>query len=67
MLFPLPTRRRLFRWSEGSTSLIRSPRLSERAEAEVFIKYEALNPPVPSGSRNDGRDFKALRTREPPR
>jgi threonine synthase len=30
--------------SEGSTPLIHSPRLSERAEAEVFIKYEALNP-----------------------
>jgi threonine synthase len=30
--------------SEGSTPLIHSPRLSERAEAEVFIKYEGLNP-----------------------
>jgi threonine synthase len=30
--------------NEGSTPLIHSPRLSERAEAEVFIKYEGLNP-----------------------
>jgi threonine synthase len=30
--------------NEGSTPLIYSPRLSERAEAEVFIKYEGLNP-----------------------
>ncbi|MET0223349.1 MAG: hypothetical protein ABW346_03115, partial [Terrimicrobium sp.] len=26
--------------NEGSTPLIHSPRLSERAEAEVFVKYE---------------------------
>ena len=30
--------------NEGSTPLIHSSRLSERAEAEVFIKYEGLNP-----------------------
>ncbi len=30
--------------NEGSTPLIHSPRLSERAEADVFIKYEGLNP-----------------------
>jgi threonine synthase len=30
--------------NEGSTPLIHSPRLSERAEAEVFVKYEGLNP-----------------------
>jgi threonine synthase len=30
--------------NEGSTPLIYSPRLSERAEAEVFVKYEGLNP-----------------------
>jgi len=30
--------------NEGSTPLIHSPRLSERAGAEVFIKYEGLNP-----------------------
>jgi threonine synthase len=30
--------------SEGSTPLIHSPRLSERAHADVFIKYEGLNP-----------------------
>ena len=30
--------------NEGSTPLIHSPRLSERVEAEVFIKYEGLNP-----------------------
>ena len=30
--------------NEGSTPLIHSPRLSERAEAEVYIKYEGLNP-----------------------
>ena len=30
--------------SEGSTPLIHSPRLSERAGADVFIKYEGLNP-----------------------
>jgi threonine synthase len=30
--------------NEGSTPLIHSPRLSERAAADVFIKYEGLNP-----------------------
>ena len=30
--------------NEGSTPLIHSSRLSERAEAEVFVKYEGLNP-----------------------
>jgi threonine synthase len=30
--------------NEGSTALIHSPRLSERAEAEVFIQYESLDP-----------------------
>lgn len=30
--------------NEGSTPLIHSPRLSERMGAEVFIKYEGLNP-----------------------
>ena len=30
--------------NEGSTPLIYSPRLSEHAEAEVYIKYEGLNP-----------------------
>lgn len=30
--------------SEGSTPLIYSPRLSEIAEAEVYLKYEGLNP-----------------------
>lgn len=30
--------------SEGSTPLIHSPRLSERTGADVFIKYEGLNP-----------------------
>ena len=30
--------------SEGSTPLIHSPRLSERTGAEVFIKFEGLNP-----------------------
>ena len=30
--------------NEGSTPLIHSPRLSEKAGAEVFIKYEGLNP-----------------------
>jgi threonine synthase len=30
--------------NEGSTPLIHSPRLSERTEAEVFVKYEGLNP-----------------------
>ena len=30
--------------NEGSTPLIHSPRLSERAEAEVFVKSEGLNP-----------------------
>lgn len=30
--------------SEGSTPLIHSPRLSERVGADVFIKYEGLNP-----------------------
>ena len=30
--------------NEGSTPLIHSPRLSERVEADVFIKYEGLNP-----------------------
>lgn len=30
--------------NEGSTPLIHSPRLSERVEAEVYVKYEGLNP-----------------------
>ena len=30
--------------NEGSTPLIHSSRLSERARAEVFVKYEGLNP-----------------------
>ncbi|MBN8710982.1 MAG: threonine synthase [Verrucomicrobia bacterium 61-8] len=30
--------------NEGSTPLIHSPRLSEKAGAEVYIKYEGLNP-----------------------
>ncbi len=30
--------------NEGSTPLIHSPRLSEKAGTEVFIKYEGLNP-----------------------
>ena len=30
--------------NEGSTPLIHSPRLSERAGAEVYVKYEGLNP-----------------------
>ncbi|HVE15163.1 MAG TPA: threonine synthase [Chthoniobacterales bacterium] len=30
--------------NEGSTPLIHSPKLSERAERNVFIKYEGLNP-----------------------
>ena len=30
--------------SEGSTPLIYSPRLSEKAGAEVYLKYEGLNP-----------------------
>lgn len=30
--------------NEGSTPLIYSPRLSERANAEVYVKYEGLNP-----------------------
>jgi len=30
--------------NEGSTPLIHSPRLSERAGREVYIKYEGLNP-----------------------
>jgi threonine synthase len=30
--------------SEGSTPLIHSPRLSEKAGAEVYLKYEGLNP-----------------------
>jgi threonine synthase len=30
--------------NEGSTPLIHSPRLSEKSGAEVFIKYEGLNP-----------------------
>jgi threonine synthase len=30
--------------NEGSTPLIHSPRLSERANAEVYVKYEGLNP-----------------------
>jgi len=30
--------------NEGSTPLIHSPRLSERAEADVYLKYEGLNP-----------------------
>lgn len=30
--------------NEGSTPLIHSPRLSERTGAEVYIKYEGLNP-----------------------
>jgi threonine synthase len=30
--------------NEGSTPLIHSPRLSERAQRNVFIKYEGLNP-----------------------
>ncbi len=30
--------------NEGSTPLIYSPRLSERAGAEVYVKYEGLNP-----------------------
>lgn len=30
--------------NEGSTPLIHSPRLSDRAEAEVYLKYEGLNP-----------------------
>ncbi len=30
--------------NEGSTPLIHAPRLSERAEAEVYVKYEGLNP-----------------------
>lgn len=30
--------------NEGSTPLIHSPRLSERAGAEVYLKYEGLNP-----------------------
>ncbi|HEY5892627.1 MAG TPA: threonine synthase [Chthoniobacterales bacterium] len=30
--------------NEGSTPLIYSPRLSERAQGEVYVKYEGLNP-----------------------
>ena len=30
--------------SEGSTPLIHSPRLSEKADAEVYLKFEGLNP-----------------------
>ncbi|MEI6397578.1 MAG: pyridoxal-phosphate dependent enzyme, partial [Pseudomonadota bacterium] len=30
--------------SEGSTPLIHSPRLSEKTGAEVYLKYEGLNP-----------------------
>lgn len=30
--------------NEGSTPLIHSPRLSDRAGAEVYLKYEGLNP-----------------------
>jgi threonine synthase len=30
--------------NEGSTPLIHSPRLSERARRKVFVKYEGLNP-----------------------
>jgi len=30
--------------NEGTTPLIHAPRLSERARAEVFVKYEGLNP-----------------------
>src|SRR5476649_1507721 len=30
--------------NEGSTPLIHSPRLSERAGSEVYLKYEGLNP-----------------------
>lgn len=30
--------------NEGSTPLIHSPRLSDRADAEVYVKYEGLNP-----------------------
>lgn len=30
--------------NEGSTPLIHSPRLSERADAEVYLKFEGLNP-----------------------
>jgi len=30
--------------NEGSTPLIHSPRLSERTGAEVYVKYEGLNP-----------------------
>jgi hypothetical protein len=30
--------------SEGSTPLIHSPRLSEKASAEVYLKFEGLNP-----------------------
>ncbi len=30
--------------NEGSTPLIHSPRLSERAERNVYLKYEGLNP-----------------------
>ena len=30
--------------SEGSTPLIHSPKLSEKTGAEVYLKYEGLNP-----------------------
>jgi len=30
--------------NEGSTPLIHSPRLSEKTGAEVYLKYEGLNP-----------------------
>lgn len=30
--------------NEGSTPLVHSPKLSERARAEVYLKYEGLNP-----------------------
>jgi threonine synthase len=45
--------------NEGSTPLIHSPRLSERVEADVFIKYEGLNP---TGSFKDRGMTVALST-----
>jgi len=41
---PVTTATPVISLNEGSTPLIHSPRLSEGAGAEVFIKYEGLNP-----------------------
>ncbi len=43
-LLPLDPAAPVVSLNEGSTPLVHSPRLSEKAGADVFLKYEGLNP-----------------------